>query len=686
MPFRSQAQRGWMFRNHPRMAKRWARHTPKGRRLPGHVSDALLPYVEAGCGTVEEVLAMAASRGPVALSEAQAGLLESGHRGSMAMVVVPAEPPGRELCDFLRGLAADRSRLVVAVQEGRLAPGNFERLSRASMPDCEDRLRFVDRAGRDTLDAAISAAIEAGEYEPSQALEVFCDVDLAAGLSGLDGGFDPALIAVNPIEVPADDVDGILQAFSDSDEAVLQRVVDPHLFSSQDSMDAYREALIGEGLLREDPMGDDALYHGSHTPIASVKTSVGGGAMDFGPGMYFATDRRDAAGFGRYVYRARVSLSSPLTISRTMTPEMDRFRKAFRISDDDLTHASEGIWHQVISLVATLVDIGELDWARVTRFLRKLGYDSIVVPNDVVRQSRAGSQSLGDYVVSLDPQAQVQNWTLVRESLREFLMDIAPSREIAIGTLRDIMQAELGDEADGLQYLGSGRNGSAYRHPDGFIVKMTTDPVEARSASRLEGLETQHLGRIFQVRPVRDGVWMIIQEDLQRLPDGPREDFDWAMGVLSKRGVLDMLNSGRVLEALDSLVRDAGPAGSPDVEEIASVLRRFGVVGMCKELRRLGLTADFHSGNVMLRGGSPVLVDLGTPGEDPGERLHEFGTGAPGSGAAGPATMRGSNSSSWSNGRGALKAPQNHVPEDENATEGDIALDWGPGRVTGASF
>jgi len=38
MPFRSQAQRKWMFSQHPEMAKRWAKHTPDIKKLPEHVS------------------------------------------------------------------------------------------------------------------------------------------------------------------------------------------------------------------------------------------------------------------------------------------------------------------------------------------------------------------------------------------------------------------------------------------------------------------------------------------------------------------------------------------------------------------------------------------------------------------------------------------------------------------------
>ena len=34
MPWKSEAQRRWMWANEPEMAARWAKHTPKGRTLP----------------------------------------------------------------------------------------------------------------------------------------------------------------------------------------------------------------------------------------------------------------------------------------------------------------------------------------------------------------------------------------------------------------------------------------------------------------------------------------------------------------------------------------------------------------------------------------------------------------------------------------------------------------------------
>lgn len=37
MPFKSKAQREWMYANHPDMAKKWQADTPKGKKLPQKV-------------------------------------------------------------------------------------------------------------------------------------------------------------------------------------------------------------------------------------------------------------------------------------------------------------------------------------------------------------------------------------------------------------------------------------------------------------------------------------------------------------------------------------------------------------------------------------------------------------------------------------------------------------------------
>ena len=37
MPFKSKAQRRWMYANNPEMAERWSKETPQGAKLPEKV-------------------------------------------------------------------------------------------------------------------------------------------------------------------------------------------------------------------------------------------------------------------------------------------------------------------------------------------------------------------------------------------------------------------------------------------------------------------------------------------------------------------------------------------------------------------------------------------------------------------------------------------------------------------------
>ncbi len=39
MPFKSEAQRKFMYSKHPKIAKRWSKHTPKDEKLPKHVKE-----------------------------------------------------------------------------------------------------------------------------------------------------------------------------------------------------------------------------------------------------------------------------------------------------------------------------------------------------------------------------------------------------------------------------------------------------------------------------------------------------------------------------------------------------------------------------------------------------------------------------------------------------------------------
>lgn len=46
MPFKSEAQRRWMHATHPQMAKKWEKHTPKGKKLPEKVEESFEKQID----------------------------------------------------------------------------------------------------------------------------------------------------------------------------------------------------------------------------------------------------------------------------------------------------------------------------------------------------------------------------------------------------------------------------------------------------------------------------------------------------------------------------------------------------------------------------------------------------------------------------------------------------------------
>lgn len=42
MPFKSEAQRRFMWARHPKRAEKWEKHTPKGKKLPEKVTESYI--------------------------------------------------------------------------------------------------------------------------------------------------------------------------------------------------------------------------------------------------------------------------------------------------------------------------------------------------------------------------------------------------------------------------------------------------------------------------------------------------------------------------------------------------------------------------------------------------------------------------------------------------------------------
>lgn len=492
-----------MYANHPKMAKKWSAHT-KDKNLPDRV----------------EELAFAATQGPVELA-----LAEVVQNKSIALVIVNSSIPGKNICNFIRSLTPDRTRVIVCSTNSSV-PGSFEKLLRASMPDCEKKIRVMDYSGS-SLSDILNSAQRNKHYSTTQALEIFCDQSIASSFNhDVNSGslkFDPTVIRIIPTKIPVDSSDDIKKAILSNDRSAQHRVLDPHVFSSPES-------------------------------LADFKSNI----------------------------------SESFLIEAKFTAQ---------------------------SVIPMLVAL------------------KMIYPNT--------------------------------------------------------------------EALGEGHNGIAFQSVDpNKIVKVTAQQAEVKTAQKVIGRNIPGIVKVFNIKKLETvhsranaatEVWAIEIEKLHHLPEDVQEKLDDTMSDLleqyftnSHSGPTDFakfITRQDVMQTLNSVV--------PGIDVIF------------RSAKAIGFVPDVKGGNVMLNSSNkPTLSDIG-PLTDLQEyknnflkkvtsagnkKLNEFGTGSPGSGANGPANMKGSNSSSWSTGVLALKDPKNHVPEDENADENDRALDWGPGRVAGSSF
>ncbi|GAG40911.1 unnamed protein product, partial [marine sediment metagenome] len=124
-------------------------------------------------------------------------------------------------------------------------------------------------------------------------------------------------------------------------------------------------------------------YNGSHRPSRKPVMSRAG---DFGPGIYFASDIRDAKEYGHYVYQAMVTVKNPLMVGFELTSDMDRIRRALAIGDEEMAFCEAGCvpWHHVMEYAKILIDMRQVSQRSLQDLIRRAGYDSIYVSNAAV--------------------------------------------------------------------------------------------------------------------------------------------------------------------------------------------------------------------------------------------------------------------------------------------------------------
>lgn len=222
-----------------------------------------------------------------------------------------------------------------------------------------------------------------------------------------------------------------------------------------------------------------------------------------------------------------------------------------------------------------------------------------------------------------------------------------------------------------LRRLGAGTDGVAFDMGGGHVFKVTSDPREARSSMSIAGKNLQHVGKIFDVFRFPEGagngrpVYGIVLEKLEPLSSAEAREFDAAADWFLVEDVAkDTFPTGdwnRVMEALRSSIEKrlsqkygispetpgqtvgtapakrqapvgTAPARRPKstvppadrksdsmkreadeaFQTTAATMKKFQMDKMLQELKANGITFyDFHSGNMMKRGGQYVVTDLG---------------------------------------------------------------------------
>jgi hypothetical protein len=146
--------------------------------------------------------------------------------------------------------------------------------------------------------------------------------------------------------------------------------------------------------------------------------------------MYFSTAESDARTHGMSVYVAALDVN-PLIITDSLSPEMDRIRRAAQIDDEYLDEPDEGLWHLIVSLANSSIEVGAWSAKKFNDLIRKMGYNAIFIPNAIVRQSRGNPDARGDYLVVFDP-ASIIEW-------REAGGGVRGTDELGGATLGDVL-------------------------------------------------------------------------------------------------------------------------------------------------------------------------------------------------------------------------------------------------------
>jgi hypothetical protein len=168
---------------------------------------------------------------------------------------------------------------------------------------------------------------------------------------------------------------------------------------------------------------------------------------------------------------------------------------------------------------------------------------------------------------------------------------------------------KLGDHP---QVLGHGELGTAFKLQDNTVLKITSDPTEAKAARHILGKNFKNVYHIRGVYELSDSkIYVIWQELLERIDD-IKDDREIVRVYYSVKGseMLEWYNAND-----DQKLKDEIGLYDPDIPQSRILFKLCkDVAEGLKQLRSAGIKyKDYHLGNVMYRkkDDSFVLIDLG---------------------------------------------------------------------------
>lgn len=166
--------------------------------------------------------------------------------------------------------------------------------------------------------------------------------------------------------------------------------------------------------LLENAGGNIVLYHGTQKTM-NKPDQFFMKVIDFGPGMYFATKPEGSIRYGSVIYRADVTLNNPIVVGGGVPADpsvVARLLRGLRISQREFDEQHDGVneFVTIFTLAKLLIDLGEISAKSFQSFLMKIGYDGVIVKNDILRKTNSVSGDYdGDYVAVFSP-SQIHSW------------------------------------------------------------------------------------------------------------------------------------------------------------------------------------------------------------------------------------------------------------------------------------